>query len=79
MKEKDSKTNSLHEDFRDLLQEVPEAERALRDYRALRHGQSRDAAIVRMRERELRHQEEAWNALREQLRASGMNITDSIH
>ncbi|UVK44396.1 hypothetical protein BPNPMPFG_006311 [Mesorhizobium sp. AR07] len=75
---KKAKIDKLYEEFRDLLQEVPEAERALRDYRAIRGGQSPDAAIARLRERELQKREEAWNALRDQLHASGM-ITDSIH
>jgi predicted RNase H-like nuclease (RuvC/YqgF family) len=76
---KKADTDALWEEFRDLLHEVPEAERALRDYRSLRHRQSRDAAIARMRERELRHREEAWNALRERFRASGMSGSDSVH
>ncbi|TPK91482.1 hypothetical protein [Mesorhizobium sp. B2-4-17] len=71
--------DELFEEFKDLLQEVPEAERALRDYRAIRGVQSRDAAISRMRERELRQREDEWSALREYLRASGMSVSDSIH
>ncbi|MFD2054745.1 hypothetical protein ACFSQT_17085 [Mesorhizobium calcicola] len=76
---KKAKVDALFEEFRDLLHECPEAERALRDYRALRNGQSMAAARARMREHELRKREEAWNALREQLRASGVSVSDSSH
>jgi len=75
----DDKIDVLYQEFRDLLQECPEAERAIRDYRALRGVQSRDATIARMHERERRHHEEAWDALYERLRASGLGITDSVN
>ena len=72
-------TDLLYEEFRDLLQEVPEAERALREYRALRNRQSLDAVRAHIRVREMRQHEEAWDALRDQLRARGLSISDTSH
>ena len=36
--------SSIYEEFRDLLQEVPEAEEAIRNYRALKAKQAREDA-----------------------------------
>ena len=75
---KKEEIDELHEEFRDILQEVPEAEQAIRDYRALRGKQSMAAGKARMQERERKMREEAWDALSRQLRASGLG-SDSIH
>lgn len=74
-----SDDENLYEEFGDFLHEVPEAEKAIRDYRALRKRQSLKAAKACVDERNRQRLEDAWNALRAQLRASGMRGLDSFH
>jgi hypothetical protein len=69
--------DSLYEEFRDLLGEVPEAEDAIREYRAHRQRQAKDAVIRRMKERERQVREAAWDSLCRQFRVSGGS--DTVH
>lgn len=71
--------DSIHEEFHDLLQEVPEAEDAIRAYQALRAKQSLDAARACTIERDRRRQEAAWDALRNQLRMRGLSCSNAFH
>lgn len=61
--------DSIYEEFRDLLQEVPEAEKAIRDYRASRAKQTHATLVARARERAGQLEQVPQNLLRNQISA----------
>jgi hypothetical protein len=72
-----SKSDSLYDDFCDLLHETPEAEDAILKYREHRAQQSLAVARHMVREKERLNLEAAWEDLRRQLRAT--YVSNAMH